>query len=45
LQEAAVQVGLNTMAEPLGLRLPLRPDLAHFSRLLKVLVWAPERLK
>jgi hypothetical protein len=27
------------------LRLPLRPDLAHFSRLLKVLVWAPERLK
>jgi len=45
LQEAAVQVELNTMAEPLGLRLPLRPDLAHFSRLLKVLVWAPERLK
>jgi hypothetical protein len=45
LQEAAVEVELNTMAEPLGLRLPLRPDLAHFSRLLKVLVWAPERLK
>jgi uncharacterized protein YqjF (DUF2071 family) len=45
LQEAEVQVELNTMAEPLGLRLPLRPDLAHFSRLLKVLVWAPERLK
>jgi len=45
LQEAAVQVELNTMAEPLGLRLPPRPHLAQYSRLLKVLVWAPERLK
>ncbi len=45
LQQAAVQVELNTMAEPLGLQLPPRPHLAHYSRLLKVLVWAPERLK
>ncbi len=45
LQQAEVQVEINTMAEPLGLRLPPAPDLAHFSRLLKVLVWPPQRLE
>jgi hypothetical protein len=34
----------NGMAEKLGLSLPRQPDLAGFSRELKVLVWAPERL-
>jgi hypothetical protein len=45
LQPVEAQIELNTMAEPLGLQLPLNPDLAQFSRLLKVLVWAPERLQ
>jgi uncharacterized protein YqjF (DUF2071 family) len=44
LQPVETEIELNTMAEPLGLSLPLRPDLAQFSRLLKVLVWAPEKL-
>lgn len=45
LQPAAVAIECNTMAEPLGLALPAAPDLTHFSQLLKVLVWAPERLR
>lgn len=45
LQQAEVTIEANTMAEPIGFKLPPQPDLAHFSRLLKVLVWAPERLK
>jgi len=45
LQPVEVEIELNTMAEPIGLALPLRPDLAQFSRLLKVLVWAPERIQ
>lgn len=44
LQQAEVEVETNTLAEPIGLSLPKMPDLAHFSRSLKVLVWAPERL-
>src|SRR5271165_6852167 len=44
LQPAAVQVELNTMAQTAGVDLPVSADLAHFSRDLTVLVWAPERL-
>jgi uncharacterized protein YqjF (DUF2071 family) len=44
LQAAEVEIEINTMAEPLRLALPNSPALANFSRLLKVLVWAPERL-
>jgi len=31
--------------EPMGLRLPETPDLAHYSAGLKVLIWPPEKLK
>ncbi len=44
LQAAAVELELNTMAQTAGIELPAAPDLVHFSRSLKVLVWAPERL-
>jgi len=44
LEPATAAVELNTMAETLRLELPAQPDLLHFSRALKVLVWAPERL-
>ena len=44
LQPAAVDLELNTMAQTTGIELPSTPDLTHFSRSLKVLVWAPERL-
>lgn len=44
LEPAAFDLELNTMAQTVGIELPATPDLAHFSRALKVLVWAPERL-
>jgi len=44
LQEAAVDLQQNTMAQPAGILLPPQPELAHFARELKVLFWAPERL-
>jgi uncharacterized protein YqjF (DUF2071 family) len=44
LQPAAVELQLNTMAQTAGIELPATPHLTHFSRSLKVLVWAPERL-
>lgn len=44
LQAAAVELELNTMAQTVGIDLPAEPDLKHFARSLKVLVWAPERL-
>jgi uncharacterized protein YqjF (DUF2071 family) len=44
LQEARFDVTRNTMVEPLGLRLPA-PELATFTREIKVLFWAPERLE
>ena len=34
----------NTMASVAGIALPSQPSLTYFSRELKVLVWAPERL-
>ena len=45
LQPVSVEVRSNTMGEPLGLKLPARPDLCHFSRTLKMLAWAPESLR
>jgi uncharacterized protein YqjF (DUF2071 family) len=44
LQAAAVELEQNTMAAPMGIELPSQPDLKYFSRSIKVLVWAPERL-
>jgi uncharacterized protein YqjF (DUF2071 family) len=44
LQEVTVEVTENTMAQTAGIPLPAQPELAYFSRELKVLVWAPERL-
>ncbi len=44
LQDASVAVEVNTMAQTAKIQLPAEPDLAHFSRELKVLFWAPERL-
>ncbi|HWR36442.1 MAG TPA: DUF2071 domain-containing protein [Clostridia bacterium] len=44
LQTAEVELKTNTMAEPIGITLPEQPDLTHFSRSLKVLVWPPQRL-
>ena len=45
LQGASVDVELNTMTQTLAIDLPATPDLAHFSRSLKILLWAPERLR
>jgi uncharacterized protein YqjF (DUF2071 family) len=44
LQMAATEIEVNTMSEPLGLRLPLKPDFSQVSRSLKVLLWPPDRL-
>jgi hypothetical protein len=44
LEPAAVDLTVNSMAQTAGIDLPASPDLTHFSRALKVLVWAPERL-
>lgn len=44
LQQASVEIRTNSMAEPLGLALPTKPDFGHFSRSLKMLAWAPEKV-
>ena len=44
LQEAEYEIEENRMASAAGIELPAKPELANFSRELKVLVWAPERL-
>jgi hypothetical protein len=44
LQNATQEIEHNTMAQTAGIELPLQPDLAYFSRELKVLFWPPERL-
>lgn len=44
LQPARATIETNTMAAPLGLRLPPVEPLLHFARRLDVRVWAPERL-
>ena len=45
LQDAAVDLQVNSMAQSAGLQLPPEPDLTFFSRESKVLFWAPERLR
>lgn len=45
LQRATFEVEQNTMAQPAGIQLPPQPELVYFSRELKVLFWAPERLQ
>jgi uncharacterized protein YqjF (DUF2071 family) len=44
LAPATLEILHNSMTETLGIVLPPSPDLTHFSRALKVLVWAPQRL-
>ena len=44
LRDAEYDIEENTMAAAAGIDLPPKPELANFSRELKVLVWAPERL-
>lgn len=43
LQDAEAEISLNTMARAAGIELPQTKPLLHFSRLLKVLIWWPER--
>lgn len=45
IQGCEYEIEKNTMCEPIGLRLPPAPDLAHYSKRLKVLIWPPEKLK
>ena len=45
LQPASVELASNSLAEALGLGLPPKPDLCHFSRCNKLLTWAPERVQ
>jgi uncharacterized protein len=44
LQAADAVLERNTVAVPAGIDLPATADLKYFSRSLKVLMWAPERL-
>ena len=44
LQPANLEVEQNSMAQTTGMELPPQPELSYFSRELKVLFWAPERL-
>ncbi len=43
LQDAEAEIELNTMALAAGIELPQARPLLHFTRLLEVLVWWPER--
>ena len=45
LQPAEAEIDVNTMAEPLGLRLPDVPPLLHFARRLQVVVWPQEHVR
>ena len=44
LQGAEYEIEENSMASAARIELPAKPELANFSRQLRVLVWAPERL-
>jgi uncharacterized protein YqjF (DUF2071 family) len=44
LQDAQAEFEVNTMAQAAGLDLPNEPPLLHFSRLLEVLIWWPQRV-
>jgi len=43
LQDAQAEIELNTMAQAAGIDLPAGRPLLHFSRLIEVLVWWPEK--
>ncbi|HEX7289302.1 MAG TPA: DUF2071 domain-containing protein [Candidatus Angelobacter sp.] len=43
LQDAEAEIEVNTMAQAAGIELPQSKPLLHFSRLLEVLIWWPER--
>ena len=45
LQQARVKILRNTVAQFLSVPLPNSEPLLHFSRLQKVLVWHPDKLK
>lgn len=45
LQRTSVELRANSIADPLGLPLPSEPDVCHFSRSIKMLVWAPEYIR
>jgi hypothetical protein len=45
LQPVRVKIRANSLAEPFGLELPIVPDVCHFSRSLKMLVWAPQSIR
>jgi uncharacterized protein len=45
LQDADYEIEENSMGAAAGIELSHKPDLVSFSRELKVLVWAPERLR
>lgn len=44
LQDASAEIGENTMALPIGVRLEGPPALVHFARRLDVKAWPPSRL-
>jgi uncharacterized protein YqjF (DUF2071 family) len=44
LQQTSVEIRANSIVEPLGLALPMKPDVCHFSRSIKMLMWAPESI-
>jgi uncharacterized protein YqjF (DUF2071 family) len=45
LQRTSIEIRANSIAEPFGFTLPVKPDVCHFSRSLKMLVWAPEAIR
>jgi uncharacterized protein YqjF (DUF2071 family) len=44
LQEADMEVRANTMAQPLGIKLPRMQPIVHFANRTDVLVWPPEAI-
>jgi len=44
IQQASAEFQVNTMTAPVNLPLPGPPSLLHFSRMIDVLIWWPERL-
>lgn len=45
LQDADAEIEVNTMAAAAGIELPKEKPLLHFSRLLEVLIWWPEKIR
>lgn len=44
LQDARAEIEVNTMARAAGLELPDEKPLLHFSKLMEVLIWWPQRV-